>query len=295
MNNLGKEFFIVDKQQVNKYNWTKEQINYIINTYLQDKKSQKVIADEFNVTQGTIRNILIKYRINLKSDNKKYEKDESFFEVIDTEEKAYWLGFLYADGYIVQTKEKSKIRLGIQSRDEEHLQKFLESLKSNYKICHSRKIMDGKEYYLSFVDIVSVKMVKDIIALGCTPCKTFTQIFPSDDIVPKKFQLAFIRGFFDGDGCITKTKDKYKKIDGTQRDNYRLFFMGTENMISHIKQILNLSSNRIYKEGKVYKVYVYGNKKTYQILSEYIYKDATIYLERKYKKFLELKNLISAP
>ena len=82
MNNLGKEFFIVDKQQVNKYNWTKEQINYIINTYLQDKKSQKVIADEFNVTQGTIRNILIKYRINLKSDNKKYEKDESFFEVM---------------------------------------------------------------------------------------------------------------------------------------------------------------------------------------------------------------------
>lgn len=288
-----KEIFKVNKQ-VNKYNWSKEQIDYIINTYLQDKKSQKTIADEFNVTQGTIRNLLIKHQIKLRSDNKVYEKDESFFERVDTEEKAYWLGFLYADGYIVQTKEKSKIRLGIQSRDEEHLKKFLKSLKSNHKIKHSKKVTNEKEYYLSFVDIVSVKMVKDIIALGCTPRKTFTQTFPSEDILPKEFQLSFIRGVFDGDGCITKSKDNYINLNGQQCESYKAYFIGTKNMIDNIKQILNVSYLKTCKEKNIYKLYIGGNQHAYKILSEYIYKDATIYLERKYKKFLELKDLISA-
>ena len=71
-----------------------------------------------------------------------YSLDENYFKVIDTEDKAYWLGFLYADGSITRFYKTDKktgekvirslsLELGLQSGDKHHLEKFLESIKCN--------------------------------------------------------------------------------------------------------------------------------------------------------------------
>ena len=80
----------------------------------------------------------------------KYYYNKDFFNKIDTEEKAYWLGFLYADGCIV-TRSKCKkvtpmsLELVLSSIDINHLYKFLNSLESNIEIKNKIVELNGKK------------------------------------------------------------------------------------------------------------------------------------------------------
>lgn len=65
-------------------------------------------------------------------------------------------------------------------------------------------------------------MCKDISTLGAIKNKSLTLTFPSDDIVPKKFKRDFIRGYFDGDGCIWNGKRKKMVVkDSASKTGFR--------------------------------------------------------------------------
>lgn len=134
---------------------------------------------------------------------RKYTVDHNFFNTIDTEEKAYILGFLYADGCNTYDKSKCKYIISIAQleQDIDILNKILFSLHSNYKLY---KIVQSENNKIKYkVEIASKRMSLDLIKVGCSPRKTFTITFPDENLYFKKnLYPHFIRGYFDGDGCI---------------------------------------------------------------------------------------------
>ena len=207
--------------------------------------------------------------------HRKYEFNFSFFNKIDTEEKAYWLGFLYADGCITDTS----IKLELQSRDEGHLQKLLNSVSANTTKIIKRK--DGIKSSLVFLR--SKEMVADLTNNGCTKRKTFKIRFPKKDIVPKELRHHFMRGYFDGDGCIHQRK---------KRTGVNTFsIIGNTSFVKSYKKELFLGIKK-KNDVKIYDTptedikgfYIGGNKQIEKVYN-FLYKNATVFLERKKEKF----------
>lgn len=241
------------------------------------------LSKQFNVSPPTLKKLFIKEEIPLKTlrDYRKiYELNEHFFDVIDNEEKAYWLGFLYADGVI--NEEKGEVRINLAKTDEAHLAKFRDSLKSTHPIKETSKKTKKKTYYGAYIGFNSYHMTKQLAEKGCFQNKSLELMFPTSETVPDNLIHHFIRGYFDGDGCITYTIPKGKYYS---RRLYKISMLGTENMLENIKHFLN-SGVKVHKEkGKqVYAIYLSGNQQCKRIF-KYLYNDATIFLDRKHKRF----------
>lgn len=203
----------------------------------------------------------------------KYSYNESYFSIIDTEEKAYWLGFLYADGDI--SRFKHSITLALKESDYDHLVKFKQSLdlpnKITQKIKYDKKT--EKTYYGYTIGFTCQSIHQDLINLGCTPRKSLTLKFPEEDKVPKTLQRHFIRGYFDGDGCILKT-------------HLTVNLLGTYEFLDKCMECFGLHKNKISlcsNHNQTYSI-TYSGIFAEHIL-HYLYDDATIYLDRKYKLY----------
>lgn len=205
--------------------------------------------------------------------NRIYNFDENYFQDINTSEKAYWLGFLFADGNIY----KNQMTLKLQRRDEKHLIKFKETLLSEHPIHRGKNDSHKNSYYSSLV-IGSKKLCAHLINSGMIPRKSLTLEFPR---LSKNLNRHFIRGYFDGDGCI---------YVNTKKNNHKTWsiYSGSKNFITELQKILEKELGiTIYnnKQNNGYRVYG-SNKLSVQSIFDYIYKDASVYLERKYNKFL---------
>lgn len=206
---------------------------------------------------------------------KKYNFNEDYFEVIDTEEKAYWLGFLYADGYIVNNDidKQYRVVLTLSEDDISHVELFRKCLDSNNPIRRVRTVLDDKEYFSSQFYIYSKKMVNNLYNLGCIQNKSLILKPP---IINDNLVRDFIRGYFDGDGSVYYDK---------KRDRYIFSILGTNEVLSWIcnkidikAHIRNAKCNSSCKEMRV-------NKKEDLIkIYNYVFKDSNIFLNRKLMK-----------
>lgn len=231
----------------------------------------------------------------------KYKYNVDYFKKIDTPEKAYWLGFLYADGCIVRyyKKDTQEIRsmsleITLQEQDITHLEKFRDALQSNVPI--RLKTVKSK-YKACRITINSTLLCKDLINLGCVPKKSLILKYPDESILSKQFNSHFIRGYFDGDGgvyynetnCYNKNRDKYYL-----QYHYSCYFTGNEMMLNSIKNILEqneIKVSDIYLDNRssAKDIYIYG-KDNIKNFKNYIYKDETINLSRKLDKFFYVQN-----
>ena len=200
----------------------------------------------------------------------------NYFENIDTEEKAYWLGFLYADGCVSQ--DYKYLYVCLSSKDLKHLELFNKCIDSNYKI----KYRDNNRY-ISLV-ISKKKFVEHLIDKGCIPTKSLILKFPTEDQVPKELIRHFIRGYFDGDGCISTILRKLKNKPNLIMD-CEINFLGTFDMLSGICENIPVKNIKIFEFGKIFKFRVRNKKDIIEIM-EYLYKDSNIYLERKHEKYI---------
>lgn len=264
--------------------WTEKEIEFLkencnILTY-------KEIAKVLNRTTSAI---------SLKSKKlgiKKYEYNcnKNFFENIDSEEKAYWLGFIMADGWISINDKTNSGTVGIelQKRDEEHLKKFNKLIEGNYKIserertCNLSKEEDkNKLFKTSYIKIYSIKMAEDLVKLGCIQNKTYNLKFP---VIEEELIRHFIRGFFDGDGCVRIRTNKYKKYPVCDFTGICLDFL------TSIRKILykhNINTCIYQEENGTYRLMVHKNKDTLNFL-KFIYDNSNIYLERKFARYQEI-------
>ena len=196
----------------------------------------------------------------------------NIFNKIDTEEKAYWLGFLYADGSV--GSKEDKIELGLAEKDFHHIEKFKTFIGLPNKISYRES---SKSYRYTFR---SKSCKQDLIKQGCVPKKSLILKFPTEDQVPKNLLRHFLRGYFDGDGWFSNTGKCFQ-----------VGLIGTEDFI---KGFLNAIDD-INKENKIFDVHRADGAKRYvfsgynDVLNflNYIYKDSSIYLDRKYEHYLE--------
>lgn len=231
------------------------------------------ISKELKISRSRFSTYLKQQGIEVNPMPHKKNIQEDIFEVINTEEKAYRLGFMYADG-CVGNKDRTDIELSLAIKDLHHIEKFKEFLKRNGKI-----LIDDIRCRISFKN---KHIHKSLINLGCVPKKSLILTFPSTDKVPKNLQRHFIRGYFDGDGCFCNTKKTFE-----------ISIIGTQDMLQNICEISNIDKHKIYsintKSSEVKRI-VLGSKKDIENFLDFIYQKSNISLDRKYEKYINYKN-----
>ena len=237
---------------------------------------------------------------------KKYDYNENYFERIDSPEKAYCLGFWYADGNVINNPYQVSVSQAESQLD--ILKKISKEIGGN-KPLYGSKIEKGQRVFtLAFQN---KKMCEDLIALGCIPNKSLILQFPTDKIVPKEFMSHFIRGYFDGDGCIWNGKRKKMIVkDSTRKEGYRerivhnvkFTFTGNVDFINALqdylvslgivnkKTKLNFSKAKNPNNTTCDRVCTmeYSGRKQIRNLYDYMYKDSTIHCDLKKLKFEEI-------
>lgn len=189
---------------------------YVLSLYDRHLKGESLgdIARSLSRDPSTISKLFSKRGLKtLKKDdryNNKYSKytvNSDYFKNIDSHEKAYWLGFIMADGSIIERSINSKhLTIGVQLRDKELLNKFLINLDCNKPIyeCKNHKTNS----FNCKIEICDLNICNDLINLGVHPNKTNIDFkLPN---ISKEYYNSFIYGYFDGDGTIYKYRNASK-------------------------------------------------------------------------------------
>jgi intein-encoded DNA endonuclease-like protein len=188
-----------------KLNFSESKVQNIIKFYKNTKSLNKTTKKFKTYSKSSIFRLLKKNNIDttidlnsLSKSNTKYKIDRDYFSKIDTRDKAYILGLLFADGAICKNVKQVRLKLA----DIDLLKTINKHLKYNKPLI---KLTKEKDHHkdISMIIICCSKIYNDLIKLGCKPNKTFDNNLPK---ISKKYMPDFCRGFFDGDGCIYYTK-----------------------------------------------------------------------------------------
>lgn len=259
----------------------------ICNDYILGLSIDKV-AKKFKVSGRLVYRYLQRNKIPIRSyeeSHRKYQINEHFFDNIDTEKKAYMLGFMYADAGV----GKISFSLNLNAKDINILHKFSEMIYKDNPAKHvktSNRNRKDKIYKHCSFGVHSKYIVNKIIELGCMRKKSFILTFPN--WLDETLYNHFIRGLIDGDGSIV-VKDKQNN-----NVNSCIKLIITKDVIDKVRSIFSkLTGNEGYitqhKDTTVYNLVFSGNRSV-ELIGDYLYKNATIYLERKYQKYLLVKN-----
>jgi len=249
----------------------------VINQYNKLKNIHKV-AEYFKVSVSPISRIIRSSGIKLT--NRRYSVNDSYFDIIDSEGKAYWLGFLYADGYIRERKSGNSLEMKLSIKDKHHLELFRDTIGSNHKIIdgfNQVKYKGGISIsHMSSLAMYSTNLVKSIKSQGFHSRKTFTIDLPN---INEDFIHHFIRGYFDGDGSFSFNPIKHKI--------HTNIVCASKNFTNNLLKILNKNGIDVkyYSDISLHIQDKLGNLKFY----DYIYKDSKIYLNRKKEKYEEFR------
>lgn len=232
-----------------------------------------------------------------------YKANFNYFDKIDTPDKAYWLGFIWSDGYIAKrirpvsndrVRIEYNLKLAIKDIDAGHIQKFLDCLESDYVVhFYKTKGFDRiNETYEARAFITNVHMCSLLYEeYGIVPRRH--DISNILDILPKELERYFILGCFDADGSFTT-------YQGAYGEKMNVIFGGSVELLDFIQN--HLVENGVVLQAKTesgkrkYAIRHEGKDGTWRTLSfagkqqgmkivNYLYKDSPIYLDRKYQKY----------
>jgi len=271
---------------------TKENKQEIIEKYRTGKYTQKALAEEYGVRAPSVTSLL---KTNIRPRKtcvktkivRQYLLNENYFDVIDTEDKAYFLGLLYADGY---NTGRSGIILTLQAQDKAILDAFCHHVGSTLPL----KFLSGqaakrKDKYR--FAIYSKHIVQQLTKLGCMQNKTFLIDFPTRAQVPEHLVRHFVRGYLDGDGCICNSQSKDKKTN-------RVYPTTCCTIVSSHNFCIGLAEHITAKFAFSQSVYVLKNPKTAKVavyhgkairFLDWLYEGSTIFLHRKYNKYVDAR------
>ena len=251
---------------------TENDIEKIIELYNNGYTLHEIVDHlELNCTDSAIRGLLIRRNVKLRNRGKQSCFNENYFEKIDDEHKAYWLGFIYADGNVT----KNRLRIEVQSKDIELIEKIKSDLDSTNKIIEAN---NGTKNNVA-IGFCSDKLVADLKKYDVVENKTFKLNHIPD--IPDKLIKHFIRGYFDGDGTV---------YINSKSNKLRIGFYGTKELLlsiqNHLHNELNTSVNLIYEKVGCW-LLSYARSSDINKIYNYLYIDSEIFLSRKKDKFEE--------
>lgn len=273
-------------------------IEEYINTPLLDR-SIKGISAKYGINQKTLSKYLKLQGVEIKNNRNASDFNYRFFQYIDTEEKAYWLGFLFADGYV--SSKGNAIGLSISLKDIDHLKKYNSALhySKGLSVSETHRFGDkdnhcnknGEIMYMVSTTIANEDMRNDLIQKGCVPNKSLILEFPDESIFKesakyskKELILHFIRGYFDGDGTL----GLYQHSNTNTNLEESLIFVGTEKFLKKLQEYIG-EGFLMHKSncGEFTYRLSYSTKKAFNV-AELMYKNSTVHLERKYNIYLNM-------
>lgn len=220
-----------------------------------------------------------------KTGKRIYKVNEDFFKCINTEEKAYILGFICADGHI----EKDRLNITVSIKDIDILEKIRYAMHSNHLIkevqrTNPYKKTNRENLILSELMIGSVELVKPLFNMGLTTNKTYTLNGDILKYIPKYLIRDFLRGYFDGDGNVffgRRYSSGYK---------YNVNICGNEDFLLKSFQVYFPSNNKLYKDLYSRQCYVWkiSQKDKVRDFMYYLYYNSSIFLQRKYNEFRKI-------
>lgn len=252
----------------------------------QSGKSTDAIGASLGVSGGLIKRIIRENGGHIKSTSewqRKHALDERFFQTIDTEEKAYCLGFMFADGNV--STAKGTITMTQKEEDADVLAKIAKCMGSESPIHrYVDKRTDYKRSATAHFSVGSMAMCADLITHGCVPNKTFVTKFPFDSITPHLYRH-FVRGYFDGDGCIPYSKGK---------PDLGISIVGTEELLQGIHCAFESSHGQApcsilaRHPERNHNIRTLRLRKQVDSISfmKWMYEGAAIFMDRKYARYL---------
>ena len=267
--------------------FSNEEKENIVKLYLEGN-STVAIGKMYKFDHHSIAAVLDEYHVDRRDTshcNRTYSVNDEYFDNIDTQNKAYFLGFLFADGN--NCMQKTTISLSLQEKDRDILEKLRIDAGSNKPlrfISSERKRNNGEGYNYKdkyALTVCNKHWCERLSELGCVPNKSLVLKFPdylSDEMLPH-----FIRGYFDRDGCIVDAKSGNHNINLTSTKDFCISVQNIVFNLFGIKSYIYPASN---KNGITY-VWTLRKKQDIKTFLDWIYKDAELYLERKYNRYIE--------
>jgi hypothetical protein len=212
-----------------------------------------------------------------------YKIDETYFENIDNEEKSYFLGIIFADGYL--NEKRNYMSLSLQENDVDILEKLKTSINTDKPLqLIKRKEKNTKNQYRLL--ITRKKIVNDLKKLGVKQKKSLTCNTNKLNIKNKNLLRHFLRGYYDGDGSITfyKTRNTFNSTINICCTNE--FFNFFSDIIYDNLNIKCLLSKRFKDDKNIFDLRICGNRQVKKFLN-FLYYDSTIFLKRKWEKYCE--------
>ena len=273
----------IERKNYKKYIFTDEQKDLVVSLY--NKLGSSVdVGKLFNVGHNVITKILEERGIKRTAAKKRqYKINENYFDNIDTQNKAYILGFLYADG--CNFPKKGTISMSLEERDKDILDRMRHEISSERPlefIDYSNKHDFGYTYKNQYrMLLFSSHMCKTLESHGMIPNKSLNLSFPEmkEELLPH-----FIRGYFDGDGSI---------IQGRRDTNFTLTITSTNNFCEKLKDIvkkdvgINCHVYDASNHNGITKVFTITGRTQVKALLDWLYEDADMYLERKHHRYIQ--------
>lgn len=227
------------------------------------------LAVRFGVARGTVHNITIAAGVNRAC--RVHHFNERYFAEIDSEEKAYWLGFLYADGNVW----KNTVGIALSAVDLDHLSKVTTAIEAKV----APRYRESNDSWV--VKFNSCIMVNDLAQWGLVPAKSHIIKTPA---VSNGLLRHFYRGYFDGDGWISCRKRSKTWSVGV--------VSGSRDFVEDIRgwlggQIGSKAKIVDKKKARASQIVFEGNGICRRAV-EILYGNATVYLERKHKLAMEI-------
>lgn len=253
---------------------TDEEKEEICNRYAKGESAKNILPD-FSpkiISENSIIRVVRNRGLQVRPAKRYTPVDETYFDAIDTPEKAYVLGLLLADGYVIYPPRGKTPFWGIGLKEEDRY--LLEFIRKEVKAEKKKFNVRQDDGFANFC-ITSKHMVDSLEKYSICPRKTYTVTYPEN--IPQKYNKDVIRGYFDGNGSVT---------------NGRCFFYGNERILTSIRDLLvaeaGITFHKVaYNRFNHIWYFSFSRKSEAESFRGYIYRDANIYMKRKFEKLCD--------
>lgn len=266
-----------------------KQLNEIKEMYLNGATKREII-NKFNLDSYHKVNVILTNLgiLKIKNYKNKTKVNDKYLDVIDTEDKAYFVGFMLADGFL--NSDSKKFGISLKTTDIHILKTFKEKLEyegelktyiSNNKVCTEYKNTEYTRLLINSVQIYN--RLKDI---GLNPKKSKHYDLHIEKI-PEQFRKDFLRGYFDGNCSIVENHSKGKI-------KYAVTFLAQHQLLDFIENFFQIDK-KYYRDQRRNTCNIFAMKIQKQDLVnkilDILYKNSKIHLHRKYERYLKFKSI----